>query len=288
MEGGWKGGMITSDHAIYTYPDGVSQLVGKWEEVRIRCLCLRVYLTPSISYAIQNEMVAAVFRKKGDDRGPQEGEPLYEYDPSTEDSISSQPLLPDPYESERVRVGPSTVEDGGEGLFARRKMVKGEVVAFYNGILVSHEEVDARDWALNANTISLDDDWVIDVPPDASNLESYRASLAHKANCQITQDLNNSKYDLFTHPRFGVIKCIRLVRDVEEGEEIFVDYDYTTECPEWYGAPRSAEKKGEGEEEKGEGEEEKGGEKEEKEGQGEKEGEKEGDTQPATSLGKKW
>ena len=268
MEGGWKGGMITSDHAIYTYPDGVSQLVGKWEEVRIRrCACENLTLSP----AIQNEMVAAVFRKKGDERGPQEGEPLYEYDPSTEDSISSHPLLSDPYESERVRVGPSTVEDGGEGLFARRKMMKGEVVAFYNGILVSHEEVDAREWALNANTISLDDDWVIDVPPDASDLESYRASLGHKANCQITQDLNNSKYDLFTHPRFGVIKCIRLVRDVEEGEEIFVDYDYTTECPEWYGAPRSAEKKGE---EKGAGEEEKG------------EGEKEGDTNPQPVLAK--
>ena len=36
-------------------------------------------------------------------------------------------------------------------------------MSFYNGLRVSHTAVDERDWDLNQNTITLDDDAVIDV-----------------------------------------------------------------------------------------------------------------------------
>lgn len=53
-------------------------------------------------------------------------------------------------------------------------------------------QVDSRDWALNGNTISLDEDTVIDVPQPFDQTERYCASLGHKANHSFTP---NCKYD---------------------------------------------------------------------------------------------
>lgn len=72
-------------------------------------------------------------------------------------------LLPDSYEAVRVRAARSTVADGGEGLFACRALAAGELASFYSGVRLTHAEVDSRDWAANDNTITLDNDTVIDV-----------------------------------------------------------------------------------------------------------------------------
>lgn len=53
-------------------------------------------------------------------------------------------------------------------------------------------QVDSRDWALNGNTISLDEDTVIDVPHPFDQVDRYCASLGHKANHSFTP---NCKYD---------------------------------------------------------------------------------------------
>ena len=49
-------------------------------------------------------------------------------------SVTSQPLLPDPYEDRMVEVRVSRVEGAEEGLFSRRNVKAGTVMAFYNGI----------------------------------------------------------------------------------------------------------------------------------------------------------
>ena len=53
-------------------------------------------------------------------------------------------------------------------------------MAFYNGIRLPPSVVDARDWALNGNTITLGDDLVLDVPPPWDSTACYVASLGHK------------------------------------------------------------------------------------------------------------
>ena len=71
-----------------------------------------------------------------------------------------------------VYVAKSSIPDSGEGLFAKHDIPADRVVSFYNGVRLSLEEVDARDWNLNSNTISLqyeDDEGedktvIIDVP----------------------------------------------------------------------------------------------------------------------------
>ena len=54
---------------------------------------------------------------------------VFRYDPSTRDSISSDPLLPDPYELTRVEARPSKV--AGEGLFAKRFIAAGVRTELY-------------------------------------------------------------------------------------------------------------------------------------------------------------
>ncbi|KAK7818475.1 hypothetical protein U0070_013034 [Myodes glareolus] len=143
---------------------------------------------------------------------------MYHFDKSTSSCISSDALLPDPYESERVYVADSLISSAGEGLFSK---------------------VDSRDWALNGNTLSLDEETVIDVPEPYNHVSKYCASLGHKANHSFTP---NCIYDMFVHPRFGPIKCIRTLRAVEAEEELTVAYGYDhsppgksgPEAPEWY------------------------------------------------------
>jgi histone-lysine N-methyltransferase SETD7 len=86
---------------------------------------------------------------------------IYHRDESTHDCISQDPMLPDPYESKMVYVGKSSI--AGEGLFALHDLQPDIVVSFYNGIRLTHKEVDERDWQLNSNTISLDSE--VNRPP---------------------------------------------------------------------------------------------------------------------------
>ncbi|XP_006034329.1 histone-lysine N-methyltransferase SETD7 [Alligator sinensis] len=167
------------------------------------------------------------------------GSPVYNFDKSTSTCISTNALLPDPYESERVYVDVSLISSAGEGLFSKIAAEASTVMSFYNGVRITHQEVDSRDWALNGNTISLDDETVIDVPEPYNHPAKYCASLGHKANHSFTP---NCVYDPFVHPRFGPIKCIRTTRAVEKDEELTVAYGYDhnptgqngPEAPEWY------------------------------------------------------
>ncbi|KAG8522172.1 Histone-lysine N-methyltransferase SETD7 [Galemys pyrenaicus] len=119
--------------------------------------------------------------------------PVFHFDKSTSSCISTDALLPDPYEAERVYVAESLISSAGEGLFSKVAAGPNTVMSFYNGVRITHQEVDSRDWALNGNTLSLDEDTVIDVPEPYSRLSKYCASLGHKANHSFTP---NCVYDI--------------------------------------------------------------------------------------------
>eukprot|EP00003_Mantamonas_plastica_P032292 TRINITY_DN8724_c0_g2_i1.p1 TRINITY_DN8724_c0_g2~~TRINITY_DN8724_c0_g2_i1.p1 ORF type:complete len:424 (+),score=142.16 TRINITY_DN8724_c0_g2_i1:65-1336(+) len=160
-----------------------------------------------------------------------EDKKIFNADVSTATVISSHPLLVDPMEQELIIVHESNIE--GLGLFAKRAIEKNTVVAWYNGVRVPQKEVDARDWKENNNAISLDSDEIaIDVPPNEFPFATYRASSGHFANHAAPN--NNCEYRICWHPRFGDIKCVYAVKDVEEGEELCCDYGYGSDAPEWY------------------------------------------------------
>ncbi|XP_010007292.1 PREDICTED: histone-lysine N-methyltransferase SETD7 [Chaetura pelagica] len=217
-------GEMTGEKIAYVYPDGKTAYSGRF---------------------IDGEMIEAKLATltSVEDGKPQfevvPGSPVYSFDKSTSSCISTNALLPDPYESERVYVDVSLISSAGEGLFSKIAAEASTVMSFYNGVRITHQEVDSRDWALNGNTISLDDETVIDVPEPYNHAAKYCASLGHKANHSFTP---NCIYDPFVHPRFGPIKCIRTIRAVEKDEELTVAYGYDhnpvgqngPEAPEWY------------------------------------------------------
>lgn len=207
-------GQLSGENIAYVYPDKCTTLVGKFHEgtlVEARygtlkgALPLRLTRLPDIQLN-PHFLIPVIF------------------DQSTHDVLSCQPLIPDAYEQERVCVRPSLIPKAGEGLFARRELGEGEVVSFYNGLRLSHTEVDEREWSLNCNTISLDDSTVLDVPPEYSSTSNYCATLAHKANHSSSP---NCQYTEYSHPRFGEIKCICTLRAVEADEELTCNYGYS-------------------------------------------------------------
>ncbi len=98
---------------------------------------------------------------------------------------------------------------------------------------LSHSVVDGRDWEHNGNTISLDEDTVLDVPSELSSCANYCATLGHKANHSSSP---NACYDVFDHPLYGCIKCVRALLDIAPSQEITVDYgfDGVHGYPQWW------------------------------------------------------
>uniref|UniRef100_A0A8C4R5A3 Histone-lysine N-methyltransferase SETD7 n=1 Tax=Eptatretus burgeri TaxID=7764 RepID=A0A8C4R5A3_EPTBU len=172
-------GEMTGGHVGYVYPDDHTALYGEFVDAEM------VSAHPASFHGVEDGKSHFKILKDG---------PELSFDRSTSTCISSKPLVPDPYEKKRVYVGPSLIPGAGEGLFALSAMEGGTVMAFYNGVRLTHEEVDGRDWSLNENTISLDEETVIDVPKDKSTTSLYCASLGHKANHSF---MPNSKYDIF-------------------------------------------------------------------------------------------
>lgn len=209
-------GLLSGDNVAYVYPDHRTALVGTFED------------------GVMKSAKAAVLVSDLSDDAPPRYEfrtdyhASYEYDQSTHDRISLHPSVPDPYEQDRVYVAAASIPGAGEGLFAKCELDGDTVASFYNGVRLSHDEVDGRDWSMNSNTISLDEEVVIDVPQSWSSADCYCASLGHKAN---HSSAPNCKYDHFVHPRFGPIKCVRTLRQVSAGEELTCDYGYHHKLP---------------------------------------------------------
>ncbi|XP_011402540.1 PREDICTED: histone-lysine N-methyltransferase SETD7-like [Amphimedon queenslandica] len=221
-------GELTGPGIAYVYPDKRSALLGRFSNSDMVCarpalLLTSVDQTPA-KYALDENWSKTTLK----------------LDESTSTCISCNPLTPDAYEQSKVYVSTcSDNPDKGEGLFAKTELAEGETVSFYNGLRLTHDEVDSRDWSLNANTITLDESMVLDVPLKYSSLDAYVASLGHKAN---HSSAPNCEYDHFVHPRFGHIKCIRTIKEVSKGNELTCDYGYShklpetdeEDLPEWY------------------------------------------------------
>ena len=222
-------GELTGDNISYVYPDMKHALTGLFRDGRL------VQASPSLVRYYNTDTGCYECRITSKVR--------IEYDPSTKLRLSKHPTLPDNYEQHYVYVSISLIPGAGEGLFAKRRLTSHQLISFYNGIRLSHKIVNKRSWIENANTISLDQKTVIDVPVEHNSLDKYCASLAHKAN---HSPQPNSYYAAFTHPRYGSIKCIRAGREIAPREEVTVNYDYRhmntdneLDLPDWYNVVNS-------------------------------------------------
>ena len=207
LKGKWNDDTLNDDEATYVYPDGVCMLRGQW---------------------ILGDMVCAKYVDKTGKERPTE----YECDIAMEDSIGKHPKLKEEYESERVYVKTSELESAGNGLFALCHFQKGDVICFYNGIHRTHDVINNREWSENANALTINDEFAVDIPPELASVDAYCATLGHFANHHWARQ--NCEYQPYWSPRFGDIKCLRAIKDIQPHQEILVDYDYKDEFPDWY------------------------------------------------------
>ena len=159
------------------------------------------------------------------------------YDPPSCFSISRRPLEADLYEERTVRVAESSVPGAGEGLFARRRLSSGDLVCLFSGSKIykdnNKRSLQFGDEEWSDFRITLDKSVDLDIGPEYRQCHQYRATLGHKACHHFNR--RNSAFQEFEHPRFGRIMSIVAVRDIEEGEEIFVSYNYSVPlAPPWY------------------------------------------------------
>lgn len=209
IEGEWEEDEVNGD-SVYYYPDD-SCLKGIWENGKLK--------------------KAQFFENVNQQKSPSP-KTWYKFDPSNETTISTEPLLGDPYEQRIVYAKKSAIQNAGEGLFAKVNLPAKMIVSFYNGVKLSHAKADRRPWDQNGNVIHLDDEFMIDVPKPFEATEKYCATLGHKANHSSEA---NARYVSYEHPRFGSIMAIESVREIKKDEEITCQYLFKTGTgPAWY------------------------------------------------------
>lgn len=188
-------GEHSGDNIMYVFPDGLTALVGTFQEGefqrgRYATVLHEGLATAKLTLEGVNELCMPEYVLSQI--------PEVHRDVSTREKLCNQPLVPDLYEELRVEVRKSRMNSEMDGLFARRSLKAGELCSWYNGLRCTHEEVDARDWRWNDATMTLDAETVLDVPAAFVPVDAFTACLGHKAN---HHKPNNATYDVFDHPR---------------------------------------------------------------------------------------
>ena len=72
---------------------------------------------------------------------------MFKYDPATKECMGENLMIPDPYEFNHVLVKQSRMKGGGDGLFTKARMFKGDIIAFYNGVRSLSKEIVSSSFA---------------------------------------------------------------------------------------------------------------------------------------------
>jgi len=161
------------------------------------------------------------------------GDVSFTYDPSMTVSISRSPLVRDPYEHQNVYVANSKIQFAGEGLYAKRELPAGTLVALFNGIRqrevgYAKKMTEFSDYRIGMGAGEV----CLDIPNAYIGLDKYCATTGHKA-CHSFKP--NAAFREYTHPRFGRIMSIVAEKDIPRHEEVLVSYNYRIhQAPEWY------------------------------------------------------
>ncbi|CAE7538316.1 setd7 [Symbiodinium sp. CCMP2592] len=141
-------GEHSGDDILYVFPDGLTALVGSFNDgvfVRGRYARLQAPLVRPARESDLEDLLSAdvdfpAFALVKEIRD------FVHRGVSTRETLCAQPLIPDLFELERVTVSQSGLKEDMEGLFAKRPLRAGELCSWYNGLRCSHE---AREVCIN-------------------------------------------------------------------------------------------------------------------------------------------
>ena len=125
-------GMFTGTNIAFLYPDLSTAIVGEWHDGHL-VSGKSGRLTSLVE--VQGVLVPGFTLDEESKEGNN-----FERWISTDKRMLCPPHQMDPYESTLVRVAKSEVEGGGEGLYAKRNIAAGTLIAYYNGIRMTKEQ----------------------------------------------------------------------------------------------------------------------------------------------------
>ena len=235
--GGYKNSTNVEYVLAYIYQDMKTAIVGEFS----KGVLLGGFHRKIVGYKCMEGIMVLKFSKL--DQSKKHKQP-YRYESLTSTSITSAPKLMDPYEKYYIYINQSAISGMkfSDGIFAKRPIPSGRLIAVYAGVLLNDFEYE--NIFINAtgnryddvlkNLIELNDSFTMDVPSHYSNIVDYRSSLAHKVNFKWNVAELNGEFADMNHPRFGSVMCILSIRDIEAGEEIYIDYGYGKEEEDWH------------------------------------------------------
>ena len=172
-----ESGEFTGKNIIYLYPDLINGIKGRFLESKL----ISGYTCRVQEAQIDNKTGILIPEAVNNDINGCRDTKI-KRDVSTYNRISKSPLVPDEWERSRVEVRKSLVEtsegiDAGEGLFAKCKLLKGEIVALFNGVRQPSENN-----SFSVYRIRLNGEIDLDIPDECISIENYCATQGHKTN----------------------------------------------------------------------------------------------------------
>jgi len=230
-----ENGKFSGKDIIYIYPDLQTGLRGKFvdgEVAEARSVIITEERCNNGMKEVRTRLIEA-------------DQTLWSRDISNATHITKYAKTVDPHEKRSVYVGESQLAGGGEGIFARRSFLPGQLVSYFNGIRVTEdmmfyenmtegEEYEVGryyfglggtapySWGIN-HSINLD------IPERFRNIVDYRTTLGHKVNHKFDPD-SNTQFMAVKHALFGPICGLVATKVIDKGEEVFVDYNYDVDA----------------------------------------------------------
>ena len=223
---------LIGDNIVFIYPDMETILVGRFEKGEMVAAKESKIVKERCNKGIKEIRIAT----------PNVGRPTLKYQRPDRLRLGDQPRVMDPYTKKNIYIGDGKMDDG---VFAKRNIVKGELVMYYSGlfwnateqklltIITYRNQTPEEYWNILRNLMAFDGPVKIHIPEPYWNITNFRSTLGHKVNHSFRY--SKVAFGKVFHPRFGNIKSIYAQQDVLKGEEIFVNYGYRigTTVPEW-------------------------------------------------------
>ncbi|TRY79905.1 hypothetical protein TCAL_09831 [Tigriopus californicus] len=219
---------FTGKDLAFVYPDFELAYVGRFENfVMKEGRIAQVIGERTNAFGIKELMFST----------PKANSPVFYYSPPTNVSLGEGPKVLDPYDHRTIKLDASTIEEAGEGVFARRKIPAFSSACTFSGInLRNSEEVQlylnpfrshlpimqrSMKYGIKLQRYPFQQ---FQIPPHMDlTLGSWKPNLGHKVNAILLSKRNVMFLD-FEHPRYGLIMHCYALRDIQAGEELFSYY----------------------------------------------------------------
>ena len=112
-----KKGKLTANDISYIYPDYLTSMTGTFEDTLMK----NARESKVTQVTCKSGLLRLKFTKRSNNSV------IYFYDPPTNETLGSMPLVRDPYEEKTIELQESSIPGAGHGLFAIRNIPKGQV-----------------------------------------------------------------------------------------------------------------------------------------------------------------